>query len=77
MKFDLKANTQNNLSGKAPITGWLLAPLAYMILSVIGSGLMSVLYIIKYFFRFFDPPPASFSFDIKLVSFRVNNMGNV
>ncbi|MBJ2116395.1 DUF2569 domain-containing protein [Proteus penneri] len=52
MKFDLKANTQNNLSGKAPITGWLLAPLAYMILSVIGSGLMSVLYIIKYFSDF-------------------------
>ncbi|CRL59258.1 MULTISPECIES: DUF2569 domain-containing protein [Proteus] len=52
MKFDLKANTQNNLSGKAPITGWLLAPLAYMILSVIGSGIRSILYLQDYISNF-------------------------
>ncbi|HCH51748.1 MAG TPA: DUF2569 domain-containing protein [Proteus sp.] len=52
MKLKPKLNSDYPSSSRAPITGWLLAPLAYMLLSIIGSGLMSVLYVIKYFSDF-------------------------
>lgn len=63
MKLKPQTNVLPEQSPKAPITGWLLAPLAYLLFTI--------------FFRFFDYPPATFSCGIKLVSFRVNNMGDV
>lgn len=52
MKLKHQTNLHNSQPIRAPITGWLFAPLAYMLLSIIGSGIMSVLYIIKYFSDF-------------------------
>lgn len=48
MKVDLNTKTPKSHSKTAAISGWLFAPLAYMILSLIGSGLMSILYMMKY-----------------------------
>lgn len=52
MKLKPQTTLTDNQTKRAPITGWLLAPLAYMLLSLIGAGLMSVLYVIKYFSDF-------------------------
>ncbi|MDS0823890.1 DUF2569 family protein [Proteus mirabilis] len=52
MKLKPQTNVLPEQSPKAPITGWLLAPLAYLLLSIVGLGLMSVLYLIRYFSDF-------------------------
>lgn len=52
MKLKPQTNAYRDPTIKAPITGWLFAPLAYMILSIIGSGLISFLYLVKYFSDF-------------------------
>lgn len=52
MKLKPQTNVLPQQSPKAPITGWLLAPLAYLLLSIVGLGLMSVLYLIRYFSDF-------------------------
>lgn len=52
MKLEPQTNVLPQQFPKAPITGWLLAPLAYLLLSIVGLGLMSVLYLIRYFSDF-------------------------